>query len=878
MYNVHTNIVTSLLEGTQMQKKRIILAVSAVVVVLALIFLLVNKNVFSTENQGAQTVDNNAVATETAEAETVEETESKEETETEEVETAAAETETKEQATVPAEVDKSIYMDPERNVEERVEALLAQMTLEEKITQMIQPEQAGIYPQEVAMYGIGTILSGGGSAPRTGNDAQDWQAHINTFKDAALKSRLGIPLLYGVDAVHGHSNVYGATVYPHNIGLGAANDEELMERMGAAVAEEVKATGIQWTFAPTLANPQNELWGRTYEGFSEQVDVISDLGAAFIRGAQGEPGTDEYLAEDKILTTAKHYIGEGYTVGGINQGNVKMDEKEFDKLLHDTLLEPYRAAVDAGVRTVMVSFNSVNGLKCHENSYLVNEVLKGELGFTGLVIGDYNGVQQVSGATYKDQIVNCINAGVDILMEPYTWKEVMLNIRSAVKEGSISQERIDDAVRRILRVKFEAGLFEEQIGSETEQSLMEEFGSDEHREIAREAVRKSLVLLKNDKVNGQTAMEALADSDNILLVGRKADDIGMQCGGWTISWQGSSGNITEGTTILEGMQNAADGRTITHNIDGSIAGNEDAIIVVVGENPYAETSGDRSSSNLTITNDDKKMLQNMETALEKARKKGVPAILVLISGRPITIADYVDDFDAIVAAWLPGTEGDGVADVFLGDYDFTGTLTYTWPWYASDIESKFDTSKKDSVLFAYGSGLTKDGTSITGVSGMGTGPKPAKTEAELAALETGSIDLESTNYVLEAENYTAESYLVKQGNANNISYVDGWGGAWANAKWNVTVPKAGVYTLHFYIAANKDSKSVSIYYATPKIEDDGNANKTAVPMTKTKDMMDYQDFTLDVTLEKGTYEFKFMNETENAADFRLDRIEFEYKK
>ncbi len=846
-----------------MQNKKKLISVGAVVALLVIvIFLLVNKNVFMTGNKDAE-VAGNTVSTE--EQTTVEETDVKE------TETASVE-ETQEQS----DVDKSIYMDPAKDVEERVEALLAQMTLEEKAAQMVQPEQQAITQIEITKYGVGSVLSGGGSAPRRGNGADDWQAHINSIKEAALKTRLGIPVLYGVDAVHGHTNVYGATAYPHNIGLGAANDEELMEKMGAAVAEEVRATGIQWTFAPTLANPQNELWGRTYEGFGEDAELVAKLGAAFVRGAQGEIGSEEHLSETKVLGTAKHYIGEGYTTAGINQGNVEMDAEEVDALLHDTLLVPYKAALDAGARTVMVSFNSVNGLKCHENDYLVNQVLKGELGFTGLVVGDYNGVQQVSGATYKEQIANAVNAGVDLLMEPYAWKEVYTNIIKNVEDGSISQERVDDAVRRILRVKFEAGLFEEQIGSEKENELLAEFGSDEHREIAREAVRKSMVLLKNDKVDGKTAMKVLADSSNILVAGSKANDIGAQCGGWTISWQGNVGNITKGTTIFDGIKNVAGDKNVIYSMNGTVSGDEDAIIVVVGEDPYAETSGDRSSSNLTITNSDKSMLQNMKEDLQKARENGTAVIMLLLSGRPITIADYVEEFDAIIAGWLPGTEGDGVGDVLLGDYDFSGTLTYTWPWYASDIDTKFEDESAANILFKNGTGLTKDGSSINEEGTVTIGAKPEKSEEEIAAIAEGSINLESTDYVLEAENYTADSYLVFRGNENNISYVDGWNGQWANTKWDVWVPKSGNYTLHFYIAANKDCKTVEIYYASPKIVDDGNANKTVVPMTKTASLMDYEDFTLDVYLDAGNYEFKFMTNAANAADFRLDRIEFEY--
>lgn len=609
-------------------------------------------------------------------------------------------------------IKTKVYMDSSRDVEDRVEALLKQMTLEEKIGQMVQAESDDITLEEIKTYGIGSVFSGGDADPKEGNSAEAWQASVNEMKQAALETPLGIPLLYGIDAVHGHSNVEGATIFPHNIGLGATGDEDLLERMGAAVAKEVKATGIQWTFAPTLADPQNELWGRTYEGFSEDVDLVTKLGTAFIEGVQGELGTDDFLTGNHILATAKHYIGEGYTVGGVNQGDVRMDEAEFETLLDETLLKPYKAAVDAGVRTIMASYNSVNGLKCHENSYLINDVLKGELGFTGLVVGDYKAVEQVSGATYKEQLANVVNAGVDLLMEVDTWKEAIQHLKASVEDGSISEDRIDDAVSRILRVKFEAGLFEEVVASEEEKALMGEMGSDEHRELAREAVRKSLVLLKNEKVGGKTAMEALADSKNVLVLGSKADDIGVQCGGWTIEWQGEIGNIIEGTTILEGLQNAAGERTITHNIMGESTGNEDAIIVVVGEYPYAETNGDRNETNLKISSSDQLLLDNSADTIKNARKKGIPVIMLLLTGRPVEIADYVDQFDAVVEAWLPGTEGDGVADVLLGDYDFTGTLTYTWAKSAADIDGKFDEANADKILFPYDTGLKKDGTRI----------------------------------------------------------------------------------------------------------------------------------------------------------------------
>lgn len=767
----------------------------------------------------------------------------------------------------PKELNKDLYMDSSKDVEERVAELLSQMTLDEKIAQMIQPEQSAISYSDITKYGVGSVLSGGGSAPSSGNTAEDWQEHINNMKQAAVDSRLGIPILYGVDAVHGHNNVYGATIFPHNIGLGSANAPELMERIGKAVAEEVRATGIQWTFAPTLANPQNELWGRTYEGFGEDVEIVADLGAAFVKGLQGSLDTDEYLDDSHVLATAKHYIGEGYTMNGTNQGNVSMEEEEFEKLLREELLVPYQEAIDAGARTVMVSFTSVNGLKTHEDKYLITDVLKGDLGFTGLVVSDYNGVQQVTGKTYKDKIANGVNAGIDLFMEPNSWLEFMTALRELVEEGSVSIERIDDAVSRILRVKFEAGLFEEEIGGETEQSLMEAFGGEEHRAIAREAVSKSLVLLKNDTVNDKTAMQALSDSKNILVAGRKADNIGVQCGGWTISWQGTSGDITEGTTILEGLQQAAgEGVTVDYSESGEVGASHDAVILVLGELPYAESSGDRSVSNLVLTGEDRQLLETVKETAASAGKEDIPVIAVLLSGRMISIADYIDDFDALVMAWLPGTEGEGVADVLLGEQDFTGTLQYTWTWSPSDIADKFAEGNEDKILFKKGTGLTKDGSSITenGTTQIGNGG--TRTEDT----QIVGLDLESANYVVEAENFTEASGNPQKGNANNIVYLDQWNKEGASAKWEIWVPKAGNYRLHFKIASESDVSGV-----TAGCGKDADFDMAELAIEAAKDLNDYQDCDMDVKLEQGSYVLQF-DAGGASADFRLDSIVFEY--
>ena len=614
---------------------------------------------------------------------------------------------------VPAEeieVDKSVYMDASKDVETRIEALLAQMTLEEKLAQMVQPEQAGITPSDVERYGFGSVLSGGGSSPSNGNMPENWQERVNELKAAARRTRLGIPLLYGIDAVHGNNNVYGAVIYPHNIGLGATGDLELVERIGEAVAKEVKAVGVQWTFAPTLGNPQNECWGRTYECFSENSEEVSRYGTAYIRGFQGEAGTEEYLDEYHVLACAKHFIGEGYTDNGINQGNISMTQEEFDLFLESGVIDPYTAALNEGVRTVMVSFHSIDGVKCHENKHLITDILKGELGFTGLVISDYNGVQQLSGTTYKEQVRQGIDAGIDLFMEVYVWEDFIKYAKELVEEGSILKEQIDDAVRRILRVKFEAGLFEEEIGGSAEQEMLQQMGSMEHREIAREAVRKSLVLLKNDKIGEVTAVQALENARNIRVCGQKAYDLGSQCGGWTISWEGRTGNITQGTTIIEGIASQVmPEKTISHDLNGEVLDENDAVIAVFGEGPYVESGGDRTVTDLNISAADEKMLENLRLSLEQKDRKDIPVIGIIIAGRPVDIAEYMDIFDAVIMAWLPGSEGEGIGDVLFGDFDFSGKLNYTWMKSPEDIEDKFEEENEEKVLFERGFGLNKNG-------------------------------------------------------------------------------------------------------------------------------------------------------------------------
>ncbi len=604
--------------------------------------------------------------------------------------------------------EDAIYKDASYSVEERVADLMTYMTLEEKAAQMVMAERnvksGGIAPVQLAGYPLGCILSGGGSAPDSGNTSEDWANMINAYQQAAVENtRLGIPVLYGVDAVHGNSNVYGVTIYPHNVGIGATGDLELAERIGALTAEDVRATGANWIFAPTLGNPQNVTWGRSYECFSEDAAVVAQFGAAYVKGIQGVLSAEDYLSSSKALATAKHFIGEGYTMSGMNQGNVNMSAEEFDELLDSGLIEPYKAAIENGVKTVMVSYNSVDGLKCHGNKHLVTDVLRGELGFEGIVVGDYNGIQQIStdNNTFEEQLLVAIDAGIDVTMEPFMWKEIIELIVGYVEDGKLSEERVDKSVERILTAKFELGLFEDPYANE---ELLAQTGSDKSREVAREAVRKSLVLLKNDVMDdGQTIMEAVKDYDNIFVAGRGADDMGMQCGGWTISWQGQNGDCTEGTTILEGIKEVAgDAKTITYSEDGSeLPADAKAAIVVLSERPYAESDGDATYNSLTFM---KSQWQVIDTIREQ--NPDIPVIALFVTGRTLTIADYIDKVDGIVCAWLPGTEGAGIADVMFGDYDFTGKLAYTWFWHGEDIKDR----DAEGVLFEAGYGLTKSET------------------------------------------------------------------------------------------------------------------------------------------------------------------------
>jgi beta-glucosidase len=553
------------------------------------------------------------------------------------------------------------------------------MTLDEMIGQMTQIQHLALNQEaDVATYLLGSLLSGGGGAPRTGNTPSDWADMVDGYQLQALSTRLGIPLIYGVDAVHGHSNVFGATIFPHNIGLGATRNPDLARQVGEITAKEVYATGIPWTFSPCLCVSRDERWGRSYESFGEDPEIASMM-ATIIDGYQGA----DLGAADTILATAKHWIADGGTAGGIDQGDAQIDETE----LRDIHMPPFEAAIARGVGAVMPSYSSWNGVKMHANQYLITDVLKDELGFDGLVISDWAGIDQIPG-DYASDVRTAINAGIDMVMVPDNYQLFTDTLRTEILAGRISMDRIEDAVRRILTAKFALGLFDQPFADRT---LIDQIGSAPHREVARQAVRQSLVLLKNDGV-----LPLPKSIGTVVVAGKSANDIGNQSGGWTISWQGQSGDTTPGTTVLEAVENAVDPGTAVvfqERPKKQISG--DLGIVVIGERPYAEGQGD--DQHLGLDSEDTRAVGTVCGAM--------PCVVVLISGRPMLIQDQLAQADAFVAAWLPGTEGDGIADVLFGDYDFAGTLPVTWPRDMNQVPINIGDTAYDP-LFAYGFGLT----------------------------------------------------------------------------------------------------------------------------------------------------------------------------
>ncbi|MGM0526071.1 MAG: glycoside hydrolase family 3 protein [Pseudomonadota bacterium] len=591
------------------------------------------------------------------------------------------------------------------DMEQRIDVLLDKMTLEQKVAQMIQPEIRDITVEDMRKYGFGSYLNGGGAFPNNDKYAtpQDWIALAESLYQASVDDSvdgIDIPTMWGTDAVHGHNNVLGATIFPHNIGLGAANNPELIKDIAGVTATEVMVTGIDWVFAPTVAVARDVRWGRTYESYSENPQIVHDYAAAIVEGLQGDVAKN-FLDERHVISTVKHFIGDGATTDGIDQGNAEIGEQE----LFDYHAQGYVGGLQAGAQSVMASFNSWNGKKLHGDEYLLTDVLKEKMGFDGFVVGDWNGHGQIEGCTNAD-CPQAANAGLDMYMVPTAaWKPLYENLIAQVKDGTIAMERINDAVRRILRVKMRAGLFDKPSPAERPLSGKTELiGAEEHREVARQAVRESLVLLKN-----KDNVLPLNPKQNILVTGPAADDIGQQSGGWTISWQGT-GNSNEdfpgGTSIYQGIAEAvtAMGGQVELAENGQYQQTPDVAVVVYGETPYAEGNGDIDNIDYQRNNPVDQQL------LESLKEQGIPVVSVFISGRPLYVNPELNASDAFVAAWLPGSEGQGVADVIIADengeprYPINGDLPFSWP--ATPFQGRLNPDQEDyAPLLEIGFGL-----------------------------------------------------------------------------------------------------------------------------------------------------------------------------
>ena len=599
-------------------------------------------------------------------------------------------------------VASDVKQDPE--IESRVKAILDKMTVEEKVGQLIQAEIKSISPKEVRKYNIGSVLSGGGSTPsdKAAEDKRTWLAAAQKYYDESVKKpnkRAAIPVIWGIDAVHGHNNVVGATLFPHNIGLGAARNPGLIRQIGEVTAREVTVTGLKWTFAPTVAVARDMSWGRHYESYSENPALVAKYAEAMVVGLQGHPARGDLFVDDKVLATVKHFIGDGGTDGGTDQGNTIVSEEELFKI-HG---QGYVTGLRAGAQTVMASFNSWNGEKAHGSHYLLTEVLKNQMGFDGFVVGDWNGHEQIPGCS-NASCPEAINAGVDMIMVPTDWRAFYGNTLGQVKNGTISMERLDDAVTRILRVKMRIGLFDTPPMKQKFAGMTPIIGHEKHRAIARKAVRQSLVLLKNE---GDVL--PIGGSGHVLIAGDAADDISRQSGGWSVSWQGrghTNADFPGGTSIGAGIQAAlaAAGGSSELSKGGSYQQKPDAAIVIFGETQYAEFEGDLKG-NLAFTGASAEL-----SLMKKLKGEGIPVVAVFLTGRPLHVPDYMDASDAFVAAWLPGSEGGGVADVLIGkadgtpNFDFRGKLSFSWPKRADQSSLNMGDEGYDP-LFPYGYGL-----------------------------------------------------------------------------------------------------------------------------------------------------------------------------
>ncbi|MBC3766198.1 glycoside hydrolase family 3 N-terminal domain-containing protein [Neptunicella marina] len=597
-------------------------------------------------------------------------------------------------AVIKQHAEKMAGLANQPTIAQKVDALISKMSLAEKIGQMTQAERNHATPQDVKDYFLGSILNGGGSVPGN-NTPQDWREMIDAYQHAALSTRLGIPFIYGTDAVHGHGNGKNTTLFPHNVGLGAMRNPQLMEQIGRITAAETTAFGVHWNFGPALCVSRDERWGRAYECYGEQPEIGESYAGLYVHGSQ---------ATGQMLATAKHWVGDGGTTYGtgdheyiIDRGDTRVSMDE----LRNIHIAPYLPAFEQHVGSVMFSYSSVNGVKMHENTHLNNEILKGELGFDGFVVSDWQAIEEVRGETNRERIVRSINAGLDMAMEPEFWKEFIQDLTAAVNDGEVPISRIDDAVRRILTQKYKLGLFERPYSADRSVPAELAVGTDEHRAVAREAVAESLVMLKNDN-----NLLPFKKDASIFVAGSHANNIGLQSGGWSIQWQGEKQSNNQGTTILAGIKQQAS--NVTFSEDGSGAKGHDVAIVVVGEDPYAEGWGDYNVPPCQYCQPLTLKPEQVET-LKRVKASGVPMLVILISGRPLLIADQIGDWDALVAAWLPGTEGAGVADVLFGEHAMGGKLSVSWPRTLQQIPINVGDKNYDP-LFEYGFGLTYEKT------------------------------------------------------------------------------------------------------------------------------------------------------------------------
>jgi beta-glucosidase len=597
-------------------------------------------------------------------------------------------------AQLPPPPADALYKQANQPIEARVNDLLSRMTLEEKIGQMALVDKNSLGKiEDISKYYLGGVLSGAGAKPKI-NTPEGWLNMVNEMKNQSLKSRLQIPILYGVDANHGHSNVLGATVFPHAIGLGASQDSKLVNDMAAATSKELLATGINWNYSPSLDAPKDIRWGRVYEAFSDNPSLNGELGSAYITGAQASVD-----GKSHVLTSAKHYLATGAMEWGrsnhkkfeIDQGKTTVDETA----LANEYLPPFKSAVDAGVASVMIALNQWGDERVIDSKYLVTDKLKNELGFKGFVVSDWYGVYEYSGTNKYNANIKTINAGLDMSMLPYDYKAFLKDVRKSVNNGEINQDRIDDAVSRILYQKFKAGLFD----VSTTNVGLENVGSTIHRQLARKAVASSAVLLKNDNL----LLPLTKNTGRIIVAGSGADNVGRQSGAWTVEWQGVDGNwMPGGTSILQGFrQVVGENSLIDYKLDGNFESNNnkaDIGIVVVSEKPYAEGWGD--NANPVIDAEDLEAIEN----IKKSSKK---VVVVILSGRPLIITDQISSWDATVAAWLPGSEGGGVADVLFGDSPFSAKLPITWPANIEQVPVSADGTTKNGTqpLFERGFGL-----------------------------------------------------------------------------------------------------------------------------------------------------------------------------